>query len=158
MLLAFERFVWTADKKFEIDSKPANRNVRGGNLCFDGNTPVTRLQFNNSDLAFVLDTGATNTDLFPPFAKAFPELIRNAARTDAYKMEGVGSVKDMNAATIESLRLVVGGFPVVLKAANVLLEPTGQTSKFFEGNLGIDLLQQAHKTIFDFRAMRLILQ
>jgi predicted aspartyl protease len=155
VLLAFERFVWTADKKFEIDSKPASRSVPRANLCFDGNTPVAQLQFNNSNLAFVLDTGATNTDLFPPFAKAFPELIRAAEKTDAYKMEGVGSVRNMNAATLESVRLTIGGLPVVLKPANVLLEPTGNTSKFFEGNLGVDLLQQAHKAIFDFKAMML---
>jgi len=27
VLLAFERFVWTADKKFEVGSKPASRNL-----------------------------------------------------------------------------------------------------------------------------------
>jgi hypothetical protein len=73
-------------------------------------------------------------------------------------MEGVGSVKNMNAAVLESVRFVIGGFPVVLKPANVLLTPTGETSKFFYGNLGIDLLQQAHQTIFDFKAMTLTLQ
>ena len=46
----------------------------------------------------------------------------------------------------------------VLKRASVLLEPTGETSKFFDGNLGIDLLQQAHKTIFNFKRMTLTLQ
>jgi hypothetical protein len=42
--------------------------------------------------------------------------------------------------------------------AKVGLTPTGETSKFFEGNLGIDLLQQAHETIFDFKRMTLTLQ
>ena len=158
VLLAFERFVWGADKKFEIGSKSASRRLPRANLCFDGNTPVTQLQFNHRNLAFVLDTGATNTDLFPPFAKAFPELIRSAEKTDSYKMEGVGSARIMNAATLESVRLNIGGLQVVLKPANVLLTPTGESSKFFEGNLGIDLLQQAHKTIFDFRAMTLTLR
>jgi len=157
VLLAFERFVW-ADKKFEIDPKSATTHTSRANLCFDGNTPVAQLQFENQDLTFVLDTGATNTDLFPPFAQAFPELIRNATKTDSYKMEGVGSVRNMNAATLESVRLTLGGFPVVLKPANVLLMLTGETSKFFEGNLGIDLLQQAHQTVFDFKAMTLTLQ
>jgi hypothetical protein len=73
-------------------------------------------------------------------------------------MEGVGSVRNMNAATLESVQLNIGGLLVVLKPANVLLTPTGETSKFFEGNLGIDLLQQAHKTTFDFKAMTLTLQ
>ena len=73
-------------------------------------------------------------------------------------MEGVGSIKNMNAAILESVRFVIGGFPVVLEHAHVLLTPTGESSKFFEGNLGIDLLQQAHQTTFDFRAMTLTLQ
>jgi hypothetical protein len=40
VLLAFERFVWGADKKFEIGSKPASADTHRPNLCFDGNTPV----------------------------------------------------------------------------------------------------------------------
>ena len=35
---------------------------------------------------------------------------------------------------------------------------TTEGSRFFQGNLGIDLLQQAHKTTFDFKAMTLMLQ
>ncbi len=158
VLLAFEQFVWGADKSFKIGSKLANARATRPNLCFDGNTPVTQIQFNDRSLSFVLDTGATNTDLFPPFASAFPELIHNSEKTDSYKMEGVGSVKNMNAAILESVRFIIGGFPVVLKPANVLLTPTGETSKFFHGNLGIDLLQQAHEAVFDFKAMTLTLQ
>jgi hypothetical protein len=88
VLLAFERFVWGSDKKFEIGSKPVNASALRPNLCFDGNTPVTQLQFQNRNLTFVLNTGAANTDLFPPFAAAFPELIQSSQKTDSYKMEG----------------------------------------------------------------------
>jgi hypothetical protein len=109
-------------------------------------------------LAFVLDTGATNTDLYPPFASAFPELIRSATKTDSYKMEGVGGAKYMEAATLESLQFSIGGFPATLKSAGVLLKPTSNASRFFAGNLGIDLLQQTHKTTFDFKAMTLSLE
>ena len=73
-------------------------------------------------------------------------------------MEGVGGAKYMEAATLESLRFSIGEFPVMLKPAGVLLKPTTDPSKFFAGNLGIDLLQQAHKTTFDFKAMTLTLQ
>jgi hypothetical protein len=107
VLLAFERFVWGSHKTFEIGSKSAKAKAVRPNLCFDGNAPVTQPQFGNRNFTFVLDTGATNTDLFPPFADAFPELIRSSQKTDSYKMEGVGSSKDMNAAILESLRFVV---------------------------------------------------
>lgn len=158
VLLAFERFAWGADKQFEIGPKSSNRSVPHTDLCFDGNHPVVQIRYDNRTLAFTLDTGASNTDLYPPFATAFPELIRSAVKTDSYKMEGVGGAKYMEAATLESLKFSIGGFPVTLKSAGVLLKPTTDPSKFFAGNLGIDLLQQAHKTTFDFKAMTLTLQ
>jgi len=158
VLLALQRFTWGADRKFEVGPKSLNKAVPHADLCFDGQHPVAQLQYEHRTLAFTLDTGATNTDLYPPFAKMFPELIRAAAKTDSYKMEGAGGAKTLNAAVLPSLRLSIGGFPVVLKPAGVLLEPTVENSKFFHGNLGIDLLQQAHKTTFDFRAMTLTLE
>ena len=169
VLLAFRRFaVWGAESglplhgqqegEFEIGSRPPNGLAPHADLCFDGHHPVARVRFGGQNLAFTLDTGATNTDLYPPFAKAFPKLIRASAKTDSYKMEGVGGAKYMAAAILPILHFNVGGFPVVLKSAGVLLTPTTQTSKFFEGNLGNDLLQQAKEITFDFDSMALTLR
>ena len=158
VLLAFQRFAWRADRKFEIVSKSLSRSVPHADLCFDGKNPVTRLLFENRNLAFSIDTGAVNTDLNPAFAAAFPELIRTAEKTDSYKMEGVGSVKYMDAAILPSVHFSIGGFPVVLNHADVLLKQGVAGKKLFYGNLGNDLLQQAHETTFDFKAMTLTLQ
>jgi hypothetical protein len=73
-------------------------------------------------------------------------------------MQGVGSTMNMKVAILESVHFSIGGFPVILKPANVLLSPAGEASRFFHGNLGIDLLQQAHQATFDFRTMTLSLQ
>ena len=158
VLLAFERFVWGADKSFEIGPESSHKKVPHAGLCFDGNHPVLQVAYENRPLSFALDTGATNTDLYPPFASAFPDLIRSAIKTDSYKTEGVGGAKYMEAATLESVRFSIGGFPATLKSVAVLLKPTTNASRFFAGNLGIDLLQQAHKTTFDFKTMALTLQ
>ena len=158
VLLAFEAFVWGGDKSFEIGMESSQKSASHAALCFDGNHPVLQVAYDHRLLAFALDTGATNTDLYPPFASAFPELIRSAARTDSYKMEGVGGAKYLEAATVESLKFSIGGFPVSLRSVGVLLKPTTEASRFFAGNLGIDLLQQAHKTTFDFKAMTITLQ
>jgi len=158
VLLAFERFVWGANKSFEIGPQSSLKGMPHAGLCFDGNHPVVQVAYDKRFLAFTLDTGATNTDLYPPFASSFPELIRSATKTDSYKMEGVGGARYMEAATLESLKFSIGGFSTTLKSVGVLLKPTTDASKFFAGNLGIDLLQQAHKTTFDFRAMTLTLQ
>ena len=157
VLLAFRMFAWGPDKSFEIGSASFNR-TQHADLCFDGNHPLVQVAYDNRALTFALDTGATNTDLYPPFASAFPDLIHNAPKTDSYKMEGVGGAKYMEAATLESLRFSIGGFPTKLQSAGVLLNPTTNASKFFAGNLGIDLLQQAHRTTFDFKAMSLSLE
>jgi tetratricopeptide (TPR) repeat protein len=157
VLLALQEFVW-ADKEFEIGSKSSNKPLTHADLCFDGHHPVAQIRFEDRSLAFTLDTGATNTDLYPPFAAAFPELMRTSAKTESYKMEGVGGDKDTDRAVFSSLHFSIGEFPVVLSPAGVLLTHTIENSKFFHGNLGIDLLQQAHKTTFDFKAMTLALQ
>jgi len=158
VLLALRTFVWSADKSFEIGIKSARASAPHADLCFDGNHPAVQVVYEKQPLAFALDTGATNTDLYPPFGAAFPELVRAAKKTDTYKMEGVGGAKNMEAATLESLKLSIGGFPVTLKSVGVLLKPTTNASRFFAGNLGIDLLQQAHKTTFDFKTMMLSLE
>jgi len=158
VLLAFQTFAWGADKSFEIGPESSSKGVPPAGLCFDGKHPAVQVAYDNRTLAFTLDTGATNTDLYPGFASAFPELIRSAIKTDSYKTEGVGGAKYMEAATLESLKFSIGGFPVTLKSAAVLLQPTNDASKFFAGNLGIDLLQQAQKTTFDFKTMTLTLQ
>jgi hypothetical protein len=157
VLVALEKFAW-ADRNFEISPKSPSDNVPHSNLCFDGSRPVAQVKYEDRTLEFTLDTGATNTDLYPPFAAAFPDLIRSATKTDSYKMEGVGGAKFMQAATLNSVRLRIGEFPVLIKSTGVLLQATTESSKAFAGNLGIDLLQQAHKTTFDFKAMRLVLQ
>ena len=158
VLFALQRFVWGADRKFEIGSKSLDQHGPHADLCFDGHHPIAQIQFENRSLAFTLDTGATNTDLYPPFAAMFPELMRNAPKSESYKMEGVGGSKNMDAAILSSLHFSIGNFPVVLSSAAVLLAHTTESSKFFDGNLGIDLLQQSHQTTFDFKAMTLTLR
>lgn len=158
VLLALERFAWRADKKFEIDPESSSKRMPHAGLCFDGKHPVVQVQYDDRPLSFTLDTGASNTDLYPPFAAAFPELVQSAAKTDSYKMEGVGGAKYMEAATLNALKISIGGYPLTLNSVGVLLKPTTDSSKFFAGNLGIDLLQQARKTIFDFNEMTLTLQ
>ena len=69
---------------------------------------MAQIQFDNHKVAFVLDTGAVNTDLFPPFAAAFPEVMRRAKK-DSYKTEGVGSAVVMNVAVLSSLHFRIGG-------------------------------------------------
>jgi hypothetical protein len=50
------------------------------------------------------------------------------------------AISYIDAAILPSVRFSIGGFPVTLNNADVLLKPTNEKSNFFAGNLGIDLL------------------
>jgi len=138
VVLALNRFAFGADNKFEVRPESSSRSAPHADLCFDGQHPVVQVRYDHRTLAFTLDTGASNTDLYPPFAAAFPELVRSSVQTHSYKTEGVGGARYMQAATLGSLKFSIGGFPVTLKSADVLLKPTTASGKFFDGNLGIE--------------------
>lgn len=105
-----------------------------------------------------MDTGASTTDLYPPFATTFAELIRAYGKKESHRMMGVGGVENIDAAVLPIVDFKIGEYPVALHPATVLLTPNWESSKFFYGNLGIDLLKQARRVVFDFKSMRLTLQ
>jgi hypothetical protein len=52
----------------------------------------------------------------------------------------------------------VGGRNVTLQPAHVLLKANNDTSEWFIGNLGMDILNQAHRVTLDFQSMTLMLE
>jgi tetratricopeptide (TPR) repeat protein len=157
VLLALGQVSFGPDRHFVITPKEMNTSVTRQNMCFDGKNPIALLEYDNRQLSFTLDTGASNTDLYPRFAAAFPELLQRGKRRSS-KMEGVGSTEELNSVVLPNLRLTIDGFSAVLKPATVLLKENGESSKFFYGNLGIDLLMQPRRTTLDFTTMRLSIQ
>jgi hypothetical protein len=115
------------------------------------------VEYAGRQLSFTLDTGATNTDLYPPFARAFPELVRHG-KTASSKMEGVGSTSELHSVVLTSLKLKIDQFSAVLHPATVLLTENGESSKYFYGNLGIDLLMLPRRVTIDFKNLRLSVQ
>jgi hypothetical protein len=119
---------------------------------------VAEVQFEDTNLRFSLDTGAEVTYLYPPFAAAFPDLVKEQGKKESQKVTGVGSSTQVESGILPKLRLEIGGFTTILRPAQVLLAQTTAGSKLFEGNLGMDLLTQAQRTTVDFRSMTLTLQ
>jgi clan AA aspartic protease (TIGR02281 family) len=158
VLLALGRFAWEPNGSFELAPEPVETNTFHQNLCFEGKNPVAEVRFKNRELSFILDTGATTTELYPPFASKFSELIRTSGKKESHQMMGVGSVEHIDSVVLPSADFQIGGYPVLLRPATVLLTSTGESSKFFYGNLGVDLLKQARRVVFDFKTMALTLQ
>jgi hypothetical protein len=156
VLLAFQSFSWGSDGSFEISAP--RRRLAHSDLCFDGQIPVADVQFENRSLSFSLDTGAEVTYLYPPFAAAFPDLVKEQGKKESQKVTGVGSSTQVESSTLPKLQLGVGGIATILQPARILLAQTTAGSKLFDGNLGMDLLTQAQRTTLDFRSMTLTLQ
>jgi hypothetical protein len=156
VLLAFQSFSWESDGSFEISRPP--RNLSHSDLCFDAQMPVAEVKFENKRLSFSLDTGAEVTYLYPPFAAAFPALVKDQGKKESQKITGVSSSAQVESSTLPKLQLEIGGFATILRPAQVLLAQTTAGSKLFHGNLGMDLLTRARKTTVDFKSMTLTLQ
>lgn len=162
VILALRRFQWSpADRTFTVlpsRTEPGRNNPgQAPNLAFESTSTFAELSFQGNALEFSLDTGAERTELYPAFARDFPE-IKAAGAPEQRKLTGVGGSTKIESVLLPSLPFTVGGRDVLLKPAHILLRNNNATSGWFAGNLGMDLLNQARVVEVDFDAMTLLLR
>ncbi len=158
VVVALGHFAWQpASRTFRIFSNSSERLAPGANLAFDGSNVFTQLIFRGTTLDLNLDLGAQNTVLYPSFAKQFPD-IQERSTTEQHRVTGVGGSASIKSLTSPSLSFQLGGVDLALKPATVLLEENNSTSTWSKGNLGMDLLNQAHTVDVDFGSMTLSLK
>jgi hypothetical protein len=129
----------------------------GATICFDGVNPVAMMDFQQQHLPVVLDTGAAITEIWPPFAKRFPEVV-NVGKASLEVENAVGGKVRVSAKVIPELRLRVGGFDTLLRPAHVLLTQTTPDSQWYYGRLGLDVIGLARQVTIDFQALTLTLE
>jgi len=122
-------------------------------LLFVGTTPITRIVYQGRTLPVTFDTGATQTTLNPPFAKAFPEVVRSG-QSQNHDMNGLSGTTVQKSVSVARLSLEFGR-KVELAPATILLDQTTSTSAWAGANLGFDLMQQARPFAVDFRQMKI---
>ena len=142
---------------FDVSYKPAKYNRKSANMCAYGPTLSVQLKHDDKLMSFALDTGAIHTDLYTPFASAFPAMMA-IGHKETFTEKGVGSTEEFPIVALPPVSFDLAGHHVVLSPARVFLKPTvaGNSETFF-GNLGMDLLGQAKELSFDFRAMQISL-
>jgi hypothetical protein len=157
VMLALETMRWNDRHELSVGFRARRAEPRNSSLMFDGIDPITTIEVNGRRLAVALDTGGRTSDMWPPFIREFPELVRDARKgTDHF--QGVTGAANVNAQILPELRMRVTGFPVVFRNAPALLDATVPASSWFYAQLGMDVLGQAKEITFDFRAMRLELK
>ena len=157
VILALGHFRWSArDLTFTVLPTSGAVQESKANIAFDGTGTLCRPLFDGKPIDFSLDTGAQNTVLYPSFGDSFPA-VKAAGLPENHQVTGVGGSIHIDSISIPSLTLTVGGRPVVLKPAHLLLHDNNSTSNRFAGNLGMDLLNQARDVEIDFQSMTLTL-
>ncbi len=152
LLIAMQTIRWNPMGKFEAGFPSQATNPKIGNMLFHNSNPVIDVKAEGRHLEFTLDTGAVDTDLNPSFAKALPALMREGTPENR-SIEGLGGSVDNPSILLPSVSFLIGGKNVVLKPAHVFTEHGN--GPWAAGNLGMDLLKQAHAFTLDFIAMTL---
>ncbi len=155
LLLAMRTLRWTPMGKVEFGFPSQALHAGTCNMLFHNSNPVINVVVEKKHLDFTLDTGAVDTDLNPPFAKSLPALMKSGA-PETRSIEGLGGSTNGSSILLASVTFEVGGKDVFLKPAHVFREHGNGT--WAAGNLGMDLLKQAHSFTLDFGAMTLRLQ
>ena len=155
VLLALGSVTWNREGAFEADLSPSRGNLSVANICFDDLNLITEARFEGHAYPFVLDTGAVTSDLWPKFTGIARDLIRKSSTHESHTVTGVGGGQKFESTSITKVALELGGKAVVLQPAHIVETRQGTTSKWFYGNLGVDLLRQAETVTINFRAMTL---
>jgi predicted aspartyl protease len=155
VLRAFGSIKWSREGIVEVDRSPKQANMAAANLCFDDLSLIAEASFEQHELPFVLDTGATTTDLWPKFAGVAGHLIRKSGTRESHTVTGMAGSQKFDGTSIPKVILRLGGRSVTLQPAHVLEIQQKAQTRWFYGNLGIDLLGQAQDVAIDFRTMTL---
>jgi gag-polyprotein putative aspartyl protease len=155
VLRALGSIKWSRAGIVDVDRSPRRANMAAANLCFDDLSLIAEASFEQHELPFVLDTGATTTDLWPKFAGVAGDLIRKSGTRESQTVTGMGGSQKFDATSIPKVVLRLGGRSVTLQPAHILKTQQKAETRWFYGNLGIDLLGQAQDVAIDFRTMTL---
>ena len=155
VLLAFGTVRWNSAGTVELGVHAERSSVGRANLCFDGLLPLTEGGFGGAKLVFGLDTGDSESRLYPRFAREFAAVVKERGKPGSWSLSGAGGTVEVQTTILPELQLEVGGFTAVLQTAHILGKGGG--SEIYHGIIGMDVLDQAKTITIDFQAMRMTL-
>lgn len=148
---SLREITWTKDKKILIPQK--TQKIGEQNLAMDGLFPLISGVFNGKRLTFAFDTGADESSFYPPFYKAFENEILQNGESFTEKVTGVGGTKEIKAYLLKNLEMNFASRRSVFPKVAVLTENTSDSSKYFYGNIGRDLIGQFDEMTLNFETM-----
>jgi predicted aspartyl protease len=155
VLLACGTIRWNSAGTVELGGHRGKSSVGRANLCFDGLLPLTEGGFGGAKLVFGLDTGDSESRLYPRFAREFAALVKERGKPGTWSLSGAGGTVEAQTTILPELVLEVGGFTAALHPVHILAKGAGPET--YHGIVGMDLLDQAKTITIDFQTMRMTL-
>lgn len=157
VLLGLRNISWQSGGQMRISFPVASRPSQEPNVCFEDITLITNAKFGQKSIPSVLDTGAIHSQLWPIFAKTFPELLKHG-KYESSQVIGIAGSRQFPVVVLPSISLAIGEKDIAMAPAFVLLSQDADLASFYYGDIGVDLLNEAKQVTIDFSAMHLSLQ
>jgi len=127
------------------------------NLAMEGLSPVVAATYAGVRGAYVLDSGATATQLLAAFDRDHGAALRTGSTPDSARVAGAGGVpRTLPGYRVPEVRLEIGGQQAVLVRPLVVTAIENEGSRRFLGRIGQDVIRQFGAMTLDFAAMRLV--
>lgn len=156
VLVALKEFSETRDGRLIIPASPRPRPVQ--NMFFYGTKPITEPVYQGARLRFFVDTGSSETFLYPPFFRRYRNEIQSRSALLESKMGGVGGERTVPMHILGEFAFRAGGRDLSLKKIVVHTQTTHSITETFDGTLGRDVLIPCSRMIFNFESMSFILE
>jgi tetratricopeptide (TPR) repeat protein len=141
---ALQSIRWNRNGIVEVSSGSRQSTKDGNDLCFDGLSPVARMQFEGKELDFDLDTGdQSGSQLWTRFANDFPALVKERGTESKQEITQVGGANERATIVLPEISLRIGGLNTELRPAQVFSKLVGDD--FHHGLIGMDLLSRHAK-------------
>lgn len=124
------------------------------NLCIDGLDNLVRGRIGGQTLLFGLDTGARNSQLFPPYYRRNRAAV-DSGRAATIQLGGAAGLRTLNVRYVGPVTVTIGGAAATLPQVAVATETSGQRSDYADGDIGQDVIAQFAEMTLDYRAMQL---
>ena len=156
VLEALKEITETRDGKLIIPALPRPRT--GENMCFCGFMPLVEVRHRGARLSLCLDTGSPTTRLYPPFLRRYAGEIKSRSRLRPSLLGGVGNSRKVPVHILDWFLIRTGGMELSLRRIVVQTKVTHTGSRYFDGTLGLDVLDHCSRMTFNFESMSFILE
>lgn len=130
----------------------------GRNIIFEQNIPhIEATDSNGNKLKFILDTGHSGADLTDLWASKNMETI-NILPTETQNTWGHGGIVQHKIVKVPECTLTIGEGFITFRGISAVIPTEDSATTSYDGNLGMGLLKQFKKVIFNFEDMFVTLE